>query len=278
VIDEKLTGVFETIAQEMQRTGSHHRGIILVNKDNAELNIALEDDYVIFNLLNPLVTQFGLTRMPFHVSPNFDGIYPVVCASAHYSWLLRHTSKKPTVRNRVRIEFTQVKLLDEVDDDFNRVIQPDGPNLNRDGVVDLIVNDKTMYGVKIVNDTDLALYPSLFFFDNSDLSITSYYQPPTAGNFEVRPPISPRGSLTIGYGSGGSPPFNYFLREEQNIDVGFLKLFLTTEHVDFSNVPQLSPFNGDNRGGQIMQLKPISLWDSILVTVVQRRGQVTKGV
>lgn len=173
-IDDKLTGIFDTIVLEVQCTDSHQRGIILVDKDSAELDIMLEDGNVIFNLLNPLVTQFGLTRIPFHVNPNFGDIYPVICASAHYYWHLGHTSKKSAFQNRVRIEFTQVKKLDEFDDDFNPVIRPDGPNLNRDGVIDLIVDDTTMYGVKIVNDTGLALYPSLFYFDNSDLSISMY--------------------------------------------------------------------------------------------------------
>jgi hypothetical protein len=100
----------------------------------------------------------------------------------------------------------------------------------------------------------------------------SYYQPPTAGGFKVDPPIRPKGSLTIGYGAGGAAPFSYFLRNNQDVDVGFLKLFLTTEQVDFSNVSQLSPFGKNNRGIERERPKPMRVWDTILVTVVQRKG------
>jgi len=87
----------------------------------------------------------------------------------------------------------------------------------------------------------------------------------------VDPPLKPKASLSIGYGSGGSPPFTYFIDEGQSVDVGFLKLFLTTEYVDFSDVPQLSPFE---RGRKIVlrQRKIQPLWDTILVPVVQRKG------
>jgi hypothetical protein len=87
----------------------------------------------------------------------------------------------------------------------------------------------------------------------------------------VDPPLKPNGSLSIGYGSGGSPPFTYYIEEGQSVDVGFLKLFLTTEYVDFSDVPQLSPFE---RGRGITQRPRNSqpLWDTILLPVVQRKG------
>ena len=101
----------------------------------------------------------------------------------------------------------------------------------------------------------------------------SYYQPPTAGKFKVDSPLPSKGSLTLGYGVGNSDAFNYVLRGGQDVDVGFLKLFLTTEQVDLSNIPQLSPFTRDNRAQVHAPLiaTTASIWDTILVTVVQRR-------
>jgi hypothetical protein len=173
--NKAIIGVFQAIVQEMQYTGSEFRRILLVEKDKAELDISLEDGCVVFKPLNTLVTQWGLTRIPFRVSASIAEVNTIILASAHYFWHLRRTNTKRSLQNRVRIEFTRLKELDdEFDDDFNPLITPDGPNLNINGTVDLIVDHNAMYGVKIVNDTDLALYPSLFFFDNSDLSISKY--------------------------------------------------------------------------------------------------------
>jgi len=80
------------------------------------------------------------------------------------------------------------------------------------------------------------------------------------------------GSLTIGYGSGGIVPFVYFMRDGQDIDVGFLKMFLTTEPVDYSNIPQTSPFDLNDRGNATYKPKPPLIWDTLLVAVVQRRA------
>lgn len=159
-IDETFVSVFEALAQEMQRTGPDRRRILLSERDNAELDVELEDGQVVFNILDPLVTKFGLTRMPARIG--VADVWPVLRAAAHYRWHLRRTNKKPIFQNKVRIEFKQLK--------GSRELQPYGPDLNVNGVIDFVVDEDAMYGIKIINDTAKPLYPSLFYFDNSDLS------------------------------------------------------------------------------------------------------------
>jgi hypothetical protein len=63
------------------------------------------------------------------------------------------------------------------------------------------------------------------------------------------------------------------MRDGQDVDVGFLKLFLTTQPVDYSTIPQTSPFGLNNRGASMSYSpKPPFIWDTILVAVVQRRA------
>ena len=163
-MDKKFGGVFKALAQEMQTPGPEQRRILLTEKCNAELDIALEDGHVVFNLLDPLVIKFGLTRMPFHVNLEAEEVYPVIDAAAHFRWHLRRSNKKHIFQNKVRIEFKQLTQ--------NR--EPYGLDLNVDGVIDLVVDEEAMYGIRIINDTARPLYPSLFYFDNSDFSISEY--------------------------------------------------------------------------------------------------------
>jgi hypothetical protein len=172
--DDTLALIFEALRQDMLRTDSNRRRISLVGKNKAELDIAIDGDRVIFNILNPQVTQFGLNQMPFRVDPTYDAIYPVVRASAHYYWHLRRNSTSRVLENHIQLDFKKLKELEEYDEDFNLVLEPVGDNLNVSGIVDLVVNPDDMYGIKLVNTSDLDLYPSLFFFDNSDLSICEY--------------------------------------------------------------------------------------------------------
>jgi len=161
VMDEKLVGVFASLAQEMQGTSPKQRRILLSENDSAELDIALEDGLVVFNILDPFVTKFGLTSLPFRISPIVDDVCAVIRAAAHYRWHLRRTNKNPIFQNKVRVEFNQLIGM-----------RPIEPNLNIDGIIDLVVDEEAMYGIRIINDTTKPLYPSLFYFDNSDLSIS----------------------------------------------------------------------------------------------------------
>lgn len=106
----------------------------------------------------------------------------------------------------------------------------------------------------------------------------SYYQPPSAGKFQIDLPLPLGGSLTLGYGIRNSGPFNYLLRDGQDVDVGFLKLFLTTEPLDFSDMAQASPFRRDSRVAMHCQARISAVWDTILVAVVQRRAPLQQHV
>jgi hypothetical protein len=83
------------------------------------------------------------------------------------------------------------------------------------------------------------------------------------------------GSLTVGFGLGSTPPLTYVIRQEQEMDVGFLKLFLTTQPVDYSGIPQSSPFDPKVRGCGKYIPKPALLWHTVLVAIVQKRSPST---
>ena len=71
--------------------------------------------------------------------------------------------------------------------------------------------------------------------------IAPYYEPPIAGGI-VEPPLKAKGHLPIGYGDSGWVPHIFFLREGQSVDVGVLKLFLSRNQVNLSDIAQSSPF------------------------------------
>ena len=160
----KLTIVFEALSEEIP----HKFRILCVDSQSeADFDIVLESDQVVFHILNPFVTRYGSTRIPYRIAPVHDSVYTVICAMAHYHRYLRRTNSSHP-QHDVRIEF--LKLKSYYDNNFEDQFKPDGPNLNVGGVVNLVVGPDDMYGIKIVNESDLTLYPSVFFFD-SDLSI-----------------------------------------------------------------------------------------------------------
>jgi hypothetical protein len=164
-MDNKLTSVFEALSEEIPHKC---RILCLDSQFEADFDMVLEGDQIVFHVLNPFVTRYGLACIPYRIAPVRDDVYTVIRAMAHYHRYLRRTnSSRP--QHDVRIEF--LKLESYFDDNFDDQFEPDGPNLNVGGVVNLVVGRDDMYGIKIVNESDLALYPSVFFFD-SDLSIS----------------------------------------------------------------------------------------------------------
>lgn len=105
----------------------------------------------------------------------------------------------------------------------------------------------------------------------------SYYQPSVARSDRDVEPSIPNASddkpkvLTVGYGSGGHAPQQYVLRERQDTDVGFLKLFVTTRYVRYDGVAQDSPFKQGGRTGGPHIRTPSNAWNATVVPVIQKR-------
>lgn len=123
----------------------------------------------------------------------------------------------------------------------------------------------------------------LLFLQIPSISTEPYFLPPFGANQEVVPPLMPEGSLTIGYSNGsnkvhpgGSGPFVYECRPGQDVDVGFLKLFLSNQYIDLSTLLQGVTTALDE--GSIRRKKvapevrgPEPTWASMVITVVQER-------
>jgi hypothetical protein len=239
--------------------------------------------------MDDICQQNGLTHISSKFPLNMDDVYRVIHGAARFYYHLRRSSTQPTrLCQKVTLECTKLRNLG-YDDYLKEIFVPEGDNLNSDGTIKICVvgdKDETSYGFNIRNKWSVPLFASLFYFDLSDLSIStlipptqlftltslgSYYQPTVLALDGMHPPLPEEGCLTVGYGTGGADSQNYFLREGQHTDVGFAKLFITTEYVDFSDMLQGSPLSCN----RAMKPKPVALpplWDTINVTIVQHRG------
>jgi len=173
-LDEKLLSVFQALADEMQIDDPAQPKFMLVEKETADLDVTSIDGHIVFNILDPLVKIHGLNRMPFSIPTDTPGAISIVLRkAAHYFWHLRRTGNGRGLQSQVEIEFTRLEdVEEEYDEDLNPIRRPCGPNLINDGVVNIVVEENAIYGIKLTNKWSKPLYPSLFYFDNSDLSIS----------------------------------------------------------------------------------------------------------
>ncbi|KAK0502237.1 hypothetical protein EDD18DRAFT_1139863 [Armillaria luteobubalina] len=258
--DERLLDISQRISDEMRSDKGGKRGIHLVesHEDAADLATIADGDNFHFEIMDKLQID------------DSDTIRRVLQSSADFYWYLRHSSKGIRLTANT-LECMKLKESGAYTDDFEDILMPDpdGHNLNNGDMIMIDVDEEAIYGYKITNTVSEPLYVSMFYFDVSDLSISPYYQPGSAKkNVDVCLP--PGESLAIGYGASGTVPYMYTLREGQDVDVGFLKLFFSTEYLDFSGLVQGSPFTGI-RGARQITPESRYLWDSMCVAVVQKK-------
>lgn len=154
---------------------------------NAYLRISIVEGLAVFDDLKSHLLEDaasanrlgGFRRLPYTTQTDLQSIYSVICAGTNwYYHLLRQPSYRSLSNNgHVTIDFTELEVVyDEIGDPSYLI--PSGSNLNRalpvlGNVVDLVVNERKLYGQTVKNSSRASLYPYLFCFDNSDLSIST---------------------------------------------------------------------------------------------------------
>lgn len=78
--------------------------------------------------------------------------------------------------------------------------------------------------------------------------------------------------------SGGVEPFTYVVTGPvHDIDIGFLKIYLSTKAFDLSGIAQASTF-AQARANANWCARPIVTWDAILIPVIQRQSPSSSGL
>ncbi|THH06053.1 hypothetical protein EW146_g9733, partial [Bondarzewia mesenterica] len=148
---------------------------------------------------------------------------------------------------------------------WDRKPKEDAENLLIDNRAKLSLDEGAPYGIKIVNRSTLDLYPYLFYFDPSDYSIQTWWEPqsktmnPPLAGCESQPDSQPK-EVTIGYGAGGGDPIEFYLSPGAQSDTGFLKLFVTTKWVNMDWISQGSPFDAFHKRRGNGEVQNSGIW------------------
>ncbi|KAG6875960.1 hypothetical protein C0993_006570, partial [Termitomyces sp. T159_Od127] len=257
--DPSYARLVQSIGPLLANTSMHSVQLVDAGKGQ-DLSMSTYNGRVRFGIENKICRQYGLTRMPYDVAvDDTDKVLSILrCASDFYSRLdLSHPNKGNSLKGKVHVGCHKIRISDTTDDlERGHAYVPESANLNKEGFIDIgdDLGEDVPYGYKISNSLNLPLYVAL-------PSQEPYYNPPTANNGEVDVPLPPRRSLTIGFGDGGWPARTYLLRKNQTIDVGFLKLYVSTKYIDYSSICQKSPFEkGHARATGIFKMRPKEVW------------------
>ncbi|KAF8988552.1 hypothetical protein BDQ17DRAFT_1334489 [Cyathus striatus] len=237
----------------------------IVSESNAILSLSYQDNVLKIDIMDNRVTECGLDHVEIECDLNIQYIQHMFKGIAHYHHILNRASDITTDQ----IVSVDLYNLTVISDRFTTGLRPyrveHGPSMVVDGVADVKASRSVPYGIKISNHTSLDLYAYLFFMDNYDFSIMSYYL--SDGNNSSR--LEANKSIKIGYEDSEHPPVIYYLRPGVSLEVGFIKLFVSTEPLDMTHVQQDSPLQMLEQINEGRFIDNKKIWGTATAKIVQ---------
>jgi hypothetical protein len=98
----------------------------------------------------------------------------------------------------------------------------------------------------------------------------------SSSNSRADPELPARGQLMIGDGGDGGQPLPFSLNPGEKLEMGYMKVFWSTDPLELDNLEQGSAFDiklhrrGESRKVQKSTTTAVKDWGTILLTLVQR--------
>ncbi|KAH0832379.1 hypothetical protein J3R83DRAFT_13411 [Lanmaoa asiatica] len=255
-----FSSLLEETLRRIDANGNTPKYRLVKDLKEAKLEVAMENDLAVLEVLDQQLKRFGLSELFFKAT--LDRLTHALGAASHYYWYLDLTKKNNHIdtKDGVTVDFYLLRESEREYDNYGLPllvpVEPGfckrDPNMGTSNVIEFVVDPEALAGA------------------------------PEA-------PLKRNGAFTIGYGPGGIAPFAYSLEEGQDVDVGYLKIFLATRPIDLSDIVQLSPFptmnarsgvNEDARKARLNSLPlmeptaPTDTWFTLDIPVVQRREEM----
>jgi len=220
-------------------------GIILVNDIlSCDLELIVAHRKVSFSQHNKLVTPHLEKRIHRDVDiEDIDTIRNAVCSLRTFYYHLTRPGVGGNTPARVELNELDFTVSGKGTSPEEPILIPTGRNLLMNDLATIIVDEGAIYGVTIVNQSDQLLYPFVFYFDPTNLTIGAsssksssnplkpilseeWYPPPfdlagssnSSGNVkQMVYVLRPHSSLAIGYGALGVWPWGFLLQEDDRV-------------------------------------------------------------
>ncbi|KAG9119099.1 hypothetical protein FRC07_006059, partial [Ceratobasidium sp. 392] len=186
-----------------------------------------------FTLRNPQAEKYGVAKLKRKTQARRGEVEAVLFAAARWNWHLNRTNQS---RARPMVSLGLVKLGTMYGDYMMPVEEP-WEDLNKGGVVDIRVKEEDQYGIRLSSQVPAALYVRAFYFDASNFSILDMFGHSRA-NGRSDPDIPAHGQLIIGDGSNGGALLSFGLTPDTELEMGFVKVFWSTDPLELDDVAQ----------------------------------------
>jgi len=174
-LEDPLIPAFKATLMKMKALSHVRHRIMLVDDPSvAHLAIEGENDEIAFIFFDNRVTAHGITK--YALKAKADDMIPVLQGAAHYHYHLNRSYLAfEGMEEMIKVEVFKLEFSSQLDEGTFRLLRrPSGENLLKDGIITLSLRDgiNDVFGIRIINTSAVDLYPSIFYFNNSELSIS----------------------------------------------------------------------------------------------------------
>ncbi len=157
--------------------------VMIANQSAAHISISIDrsesEDRLCFEVVDPDVLRVNskLKLKPRFAPNNDDDLQHILNGLAHYYWHLKRTSDSLPVTKEICASF--FKLQDTFTGQPRFVQEEGSPNLcSTSNVIDIEIDEEALYGLEITKNSEKAvnLFPVLFYFDNTDFTISALFR------------------------------------------------------------------------------------------------------
>ncbi|KAI0029009.1 hypothetical protein K488DRAFT_89159 [Vararia minispora EC-137] len=217
--------------------------------ETAHIGINCENDQAVFTIHDASILRLSMkkhTRLGFSVPADSSHITRILRAAAHFFWHLRRlnlvSGVDASLSSLVKLH---VYRLQEVllSSNVKKYI-PEEPlqdlATGNDGVWSVYAEGlNAHYGVELENTSELDLFLSMFYFDCNTLEI-SLLANSRAANFETitDAPLKAGKKYALNYHEGNGQLLSFTLPAHQQVDFGYIVVFLSSRQFDLSHIEQ----------------------------------------
>jgi hypothetical protein len=139
------------------------------SRHKAHLELSIQEKHVVITVRDTKATQHGYYQLPT-TEITWDKLGSFLRKAQSFYRELDRSSVDIDVMKDIGMEFYQLQEASSFFEDNEPELSPSGPDLIHEGMIYFVVQERCSYGVKLTNSGPYDLYPSLFYFDNSDFT------------------------------------------------------------------------------------------------------------
>ncbi len=292
--DDKLRGVCKRLQGDLILDN------ITLADDPQDANVEIttsqgEASFILRSLPHPGLGPFEWKQtVNIDLCENPAELVHILSRAAHFYRELKLVDNDTHISKNIQVNF--YKLIRTSKYRFEPVR---ADNLCKNGIINVSHDPDVVYGIELVNKSEYTLYANLFYFVNKDLQIGTspvIFHFSTVGHHNsstrhflvervVTTPGGPHkrdsclqpfnGTLAIGWGAAGYKPDICELDDDEDSNIEFLKIYLSTQPVNLAHLAQTSPFSGLPRGMKPFDV-PQEFWTDLVIPIVQKRNAIPK--